>query len=83
MEPNRLSISVRLRRVRTETAHVSVPITEELLIPDETSPNSRRVDIDKLIAAALAMGDDETIDWTPEDEGAVQLHPTQNVPTTN
>jgi hypothetical protein len=83
MDPNRLSISVRLRRVRTETAHVSVPITEELLVPDETNPASRRVDIDKLIAAALEMGNTDAIDWTRENEEVVQLHPTQNVPTTN
>lgn len=83
MEPNRLSISVRLRRVRTETAHVSVPITEDLLVPDEANPASRRVDIDKLIAAALAMGNGDTVDWTPESEDSIQLHPTQNVSAAN
>lgn len=75
-------MSVRLRRVRTETAHVSIPITEELLVPDETNPSSRRVDIDRLIAAALEMGNSESIDWTPESED-VQLHPTQSIPTAN
>jgi hypothetical protein len=77
MEPNTLSISVRLRRRQTETAQVSVPITEDVMQPDEEGAG-KKLDVDKIIEAALQLGKHDSVEWEIEGEPEVQLHPVQN-----
>jgi hypothetical protein len=72
-----LSMSVRLRRVRTETATVSVPITQEVMRPGEEG-GSPKMDVDKIIEAALQLGKFDSIEWEIEGEPEIQLHPIQN-----
>jgi hypothetical protein len=79
MEPNTLSISVRLRRRQTETAQVSVPITEEVMRPDDES-GALKMDVDKIIEAAIQLGKLDSTAWEIEGEPEIQLHPVQNAP---
>jgi len=81
MEPNTLSISVRLRRRQTETAQVSVPITEDVMVPAEAGAG-RKLDVDKIIEAALQLGKRESIEWQIEGEAEIQLHPIQDATET-
>jgi hypothetical protein len=74
-----LSIAVRLRRTQTETAHVSVPITEEVLQPNDEGAG-RKLDVDKIIEAALRLGKLESTRWEIEGQPEIQLHPIQNAP---
>jgi len=77
-----LSMSVRLRRVRTETTTVSVPITQEVMRPDDER-GGLKLDVDKIIEAALQLGRFDSVEWELEGEPEIQLHPIQNVPETN
>lgn len=74
-----LSMPVRLRRVITETTTVSVPITQEVMRPDEES-GGFKMDVDKIIEAALQLGKFDSIEWEIEAEPEIQLHPVQKVP---
>jgi hypothetical protein len=76
-----LSMSVRLRRVRTETTTVSVPITEEVMRRDDQG-DGLKMDVDKIIEAALQLGRFDSIEWEIEGEPEIQLHPIQNGPET-
>lgn len=76
-----LSMSVRLRRVRTETTTVSVPITQDVMRPDDEG-DGLKMDVDKIIAAALQLGKFDSIEWQIEGEPEIQLHPIQNAPET-
>jgi len=77
-----LSMSVRLRRVRTETTTVSVPITQEVMRPDDQG-GGPKMDVDKIIEAALQLGKFDSIEWELEGEPEIQLHPIQNAPETS
>jgi hypothetical protein len=77
-----LSMSVRLRRVRTETTNVSVPITQEVMRSSDQG-ESPRLDVDKIIEAALQLGKLDSTEWEIEGEPEIQLHPIQNAPETN
>ena len=79
MDPN-LSMSVRLRRVRTETTQVSVPITQEVM---QSAGDTPKIDVDKVIEAALRLGNLDTTTWESEGPAEIQLHPIQNSPETN
>jgi hypothetical protein len=81
MAPNTLSISVRLRRRQTETAHVSVPITEDVMRPNDEGEGNK-LDVDKIIEAALQLGKLDSTKWDIEGEPEIQLHPIQNAPET-
>jgi hypothetical protein len=81
MEPNTLSISVRLRRRQTETAQVSVPITEEVMRPNDEG-GGLKMDVDKIIEAAIQLGKLNSTEWEMEGEPEIQLHPVQNSPGT-
>ena len=72
------SVSFRLRRVTVEEAHVSVPITQERTI--QTSENTRKLDVEKLVETALEMGHLPTTVWKPDGEAEVTLHPLQTAP---
>ncbi|MBS1804314.1 MAG: hypothetical protein JST28_13185 [Acidobacteria bacterium] len=74
-------MSVRLRRVRTETTTVSVPITLEVMRTDEEG-GGPKMDVDKIIAAALQLGKFDSIEWEIEGEPEIQLHPIQSAPET-
>ena len=74
-----LSMSVRLRRVRTETTTVSVPITQEVMRPNDEG-DGIKMDVDKIIEAALQLGKFDSIEWEIEGEPEIQLHPIQNAP---
>jgi hypothetical protein len=76
-----LSMSVRLRRVRTETTTVSVPITQEVMRPDDQG-DGLKMDVDKIIEAALQLGKFDSIEWEIEGEPEIQLHPIQSTPET-
>ena len=80
MRVENLSISVRLRRLTTEAARVSVPIADELMVPDETGSGSRKLNVDKVMDAALAMAQLESRAWEFEGEAEIQLHPLQTPP---
>ncbi len=79
MESNALSISVRLRRKQAETALVSVPIADEVMRQDEAG-EGKKLDVDKIIEAALQLGKLDTTQWEIEGETEIQLHPIQNGP---
>ena len=76
-----LSMSVRLRRVRTETTQVSVPSTQEVMRPNEEG-GGPKLDVDRIIEAALQLGKLDSTDWEIEGEPEIQLHPVQNTPET-
>lgn len=76
-----LSMSVRLRRVRTETTTVSVPITPDVMRPSEEG-GGPKLDVDKIIEAALQLGKFDSIEWEVEGEPEIQLHPIQNASET-
>ena len=76
MEQGGLSISVRLRRVRTETTQVSVPITEEVTRTNDDGSGSTP-DVDKIIEVALRMGQSDSVVWEAEGEPEIRLHPEQ------
>jgi hypothetical protein len=77
-----LSMSVRLRRVRTETTTVSVPITQEVMRSNDEG-EGLKLDVDKIIEAALQLGKSHSIEWEIEGEPEIQLHPIQNPPEKN
>jgi hypothetical protein len=74
-----LSMSVRLRRVRTEATTVTVPITPEVMRPSEEG-DGPKMDVDKIIEAALQLGKFDSIEWEIEGQPEIQLHPIQNLP---
>jgi hypothetical protein len=72
-----LLVSVRLRRVTTETTFVSVP-----LLPDLVDPNfeeSGSINVEKLMQAAVDLGRQPSVTWTPE-EATITPHPVQAPP---
>ena len=79
MEDQSLSLSVRLRRTTTETTCVSVPITNELTRPGDEG-SVRKIDVDKVIKAALRLGDQAALGWQLEGQPQISLHPVQNAP---
>ena len=76
-----LSMSVRLRRVRTETTTVSVPITQDVMRPSDEG-DGLKMDVDKIIEAALQLGKFDSIEWEIEGEPEIQLHPIENTTET-
>ena len=74
-------MSVRLRRVITEITSVSVPITQEIMRSGDEG-GGPKLDVDKIIEAALILGKLDTTVWEIEGEPEIQLHPIQNAPET-
>jgi hypothetical protein len=72
------SVSFRLRRTVVEERYVSVPITDAVMQADPDEDGAYRVDMGKLVAAAIQLGQDDA-DWLPE-EREVTLHPIQKAP---
>ena len=76
--PATVSIVVRLRRTITEEIHVSVPITDDLIV---TEPDgSAHLDGGAVFAAAVALGQTAALAWRPEGEPVVEIHPLQTPP---
>jgi hypothetical protein len=71
------SVSFRLQRTTTESAFVNVPILADLMIeqPDGTG----RIDVEKMVARALEMGQAADVSWQRESK-QVQPHPVQMPP---
>lgn len=74
------SVSFRLRRITTETTHVSVPLTEEMWRPSDDDPKRMVIDTDKVTAAAIELGALSSTVWRPDEEAVVELHPFQTPP---
>jgi hypothetical protein len=72
------SVSVRLQRVTTETAHVSVPLSQELF--SANSDGSETIDGQKVIAAAIELGRQLETRWSVEGEVVITPHPLQTPP---
>jgi hypothetical protein len=79
MQAPTLSISFRLRRTTTEAVHVSVPITDEMTRPNDKG-EGRKLDVDKIIRAALELGKLESTKWTQEGDPQIEPHPLQTPP---
>ena len=77
-----VSVSVRLQRVTTESAHVSVLITPKLIRPDPDDPEKGHIDSDKLIQAAIEQGKLPGTNWKPDDEPVITPYPWQTAPST-
>lgn len=77
------AIGFRLRRVICEDAYVAVPVTEAVM--KRVKDGSFMLDVDRVTAEALRMGEDQGVEWRVEHkEGAcVSLHPVQNAPPDN
>jgi hypothetical protein len=74
------SVSVRLQRLTTETAHVSVPITAELLRPSAEDPEQMTIDTEKLMDFAIKQGILSTTCWKPDGDAIIRPHPIQTLP---
>ena len=72
------SVSVRLQRDTTETTHVSVPLSEELLQLNPDGSRTNTIDAEKLIAAAIELGRHPATHWSVEGEVVITPHPVQS-----
>jgi hypothetical protein len=59
--------------VTVEEAHVSVPITPERMI--DNSEDTAKLDVEKLVQAALEMGRLPSTVWKPDGEAETTPHP--------
>jgi hypothetical protein len=71
------AVSIRIQRIKTESTHVKVWITDDYLIdhPDGT----QRLNPDKLIQDACELAQVTDAQWTLENE-EIRPHPTQTPP---
>jgi hypothetical protein len=74
------SVSIRLQRVTTETAHVSVPLTLELMRVDVNEPKAGAIDTQKLMQAAIDQGRLPSTVWSVDGEPVITPHPVQTPP---
>jgi hypothetical protein len=79
MQARSLSISFRLRRTTAEAVHVSVPITEELMRPNDEG-EGMKLDVEKIVKAAIELGKSESTKWEVEGEPQIEPHPLQTPP---
>jgi len=73
-EQETYSIALRIRRITTEDAYVSVMVTDEIL--KENADGSSRLDFEKFVAAAIKLGDNPLVEWRVE-SSHIEPHPTQ------
>ena len=69
------SVSIRIRRTTIEFAHVSVPITDDLIV--EKANGKKGLDGQGVMARAAGMGDGAA--WETESI-EVEVHPVQTSP---
>jgi len=74
------SVSVRLQRVTTETTHVSVPLSAELLQPNPDGSGTKTINTEKLREAAINLGRIPSTVWSVEGAIVITLHPLQTSP---
>jgi hypothetical protein len=74
------SISLRLQRLTTEEAWVSIPVSQEVMKDAPEPDGSWRIDTQKVREAALRLGADPNLRWTPEGASLVTPHPVQRPP---
>ncbi len=74
------SVSFRLQRVTTETAHVSIPLTPELWRANVDRPDTMSVDTEKLVQTAIERARRSTTVWVLEGEPVISAHPLQTPP---
>ena len=78
-EAKTYSICIRLRRTTIEDAFVRVPVTGEVIrAPDKEG--KLQLDTDKIVKAALLLGNSSATQWTKEDQPLVEPHPVQLPP---
>jgi hypothetical protein len=74
------SVSIRLRRVITESAHVSVTITPDLMRSDPNNPGYGSLDGEKILLAAVEQGGQPSTKWVPDEANLITPHPIQTAP---
>jgi hypothetical protein len=77
---NSYSVSFRLQRVTTETAHVSVPLSEELWQPNSDGSGTLTINTEKLIATAIELGRLPSTRWSFDGDVLITPHPVQISP---
>jgi hypothetical protein len=77
---NSYSVSFRLQRVTTESAHISVLVTNDLWLPKGDDSGTATLDVEKLVQVALAQGQLESTVWNAEHKPLITLHPLQTTP---
>jgi hypothetical protein len=75
-ERKSFSIQVVIRRVTTEIAFVHVPVGDAVLLPADEEGN-RRLDTDKMLAAAVAMGSAPGTSWAVDGVPEISVNPIQ------
>lgn len=84
-EAKSFSVSLRLRRTRSEYTYVSVPVTMDLMETDSGGNVKRdgqgksHIDMAKFVRKATEMASSTTVSWIPEEE-TEEPHPIQNAP---
>jgi len=74
------SVSVRLQRITTETAYVSVPLTPELMQANVNEPGTTSINTEKLMQAAMDQGRLPSTVWSLDGEPVITPHPIQTPP---
>jgi len=74
------SVSVRVQRTTTETTHVSVLLTTELLEVNPEQPGTRIINLERLIGTAIELGKQPSTIWSPEGDAVIIPHPVQLPP---
>jgi hypothetical protein len=74
------SICFRLRRITIEDAFVRVPVTTEVFKASPEEDGTLRLDTERLVKAAMNLGDDAKTEWVAEGPATVELHPIQGPP---
>ena len=74
-----LSVQVRIQRIITEYAYVSVPVEDAVLNPPDEHGN-RRLDAEKVFAVAVALGAAPETNWMLEHAPQITIHPIQGPP---
>jgi hypothetical protein len=72
--PRRYSILARVRRVTSEDAYISVPVTERILTPRDDG--TMGIDTDQFWAEAVRLSADQRVTWATESTD-VTTHPIQ------
>jgi hypothetical protein len=74
------SVSVRLQRITTETAHVSVLLTPELMQANVNEPGTTSINTENLMQAAVDQGRLPSTVWSLDGEPVITPHPIQTPP---
>ncbi|HUQ08334.1 MAG TPA: hypothetical protein VM261_37845 [Kofleriaceae bacterium] len=69
---------VRIRRTVVEEIHVSVPVTDEMIIEEEDG--SSHLAPGRIFEEAVRIGHTQELAWRREGEALVEIHPLQTPP---